>query len=158
MDEQQKLMKRAVEAYAEVCRKENGKKFFTWFEKEFGVKNYEKQYVDGFHSAIIDDFGFVWSKSTEMSVSVYGSCKFCGRGGVLQNSGIVVRTLEELGEFIDQEDDGTFYFNCGKHNSLESDAQNRSHTEEEIHIAVQVRIDKDKNGRKTQICNDLFQQ
>jgi hypothetical protein len=137
MEEQQELMKRAVEAYEELNQREKGKKFFTWFEETFCVKNYEKVYVDNYYAAKVDDLSFVWTKSEEMSATVYGTCKFCGLHSAEQNKGKVVRTLEELGQFSSTDDNGTFYLDCGEHHSLDIEDEQSAIEESEIHTAEQ---------------------
>ncbi len=134
-EEQQKLMKRAVEAYEELNQIQKGEEFFTWFEETFCVKNYEKIYTDGEYAAKIDDIGFVWTKSGEMSATIYGNCKFCGSDASMQNKGKVVRTLEELGQFFGRDDDGTFHFDCGEHHSLDIEDEQSAIEESEIHTA-----------------------
>ncbi len=82
-----------------------------------------------------------------MSAAVFANCLFCNKKNLSQNIG-TVSTLEGLADFIDQNVNGNFYFDCGKHNSLEIVAQKQSATVEEINIDVPVRI-RDRNGRKS---------
>ncbi len=150
MDEEQELMKRAIKAQEQIYQKENGEKFFAWLEQTFGIKNYKKAFTQDHHAARMNNIAFLWIESGVMTAVVFAKCLFCNDEKFLQKIG-TISTLEGLADLSEQDANGNFYFDCGKHNSLEIDAQNRSAAEEEIHIAVQVKVDKVKSARKTRI-------
>ncbi len=93
MDEEQELMKRAIEAQNEIYQKEKGEKFFAWLEQTFGIKNYEKAFTNNHHAAMMSNVIFLWAESGVMSAAVFANCLFCNEENFSQNIG-TISTLE----------------------------------------------------------------